>query len=222
MAKKDKVSFLFYYDYLEQFKELTSDEIIEMIEDMILYDRDGIEPTYQDRTLRSIWNFIKRRMDIDKSNYQKTCEKNKKNIEERWKKKILEQNSTKNTNGINGKKNIPLDTIYTDIDKEKDIDNNIVCNIKEENVKEENSNFCQFKREYKIESCETCLKNKICPLKTASAFLYEKGCSFEEWLAKKQTLCEQIVNTPHDPPSKELLKEMEELKDYNWMEDNDD
>lgn len=222
MAKKEKVSFLFYYDYLEQFQELTADEIIEMIQAAINYDRDGIEPNFEDRTLRSVWNFIKRRIDIDKVSYQKTCEKNKKIAEERWKRKIL---STESTTGTNGKKNVPHDTKNTDIDKDTHIDKdsfNCVYNNKEENLKEEilnKKNFhCHLNRDSKIEACQNCLKNKQCPLKTDLQFQFEKGCSFEEWLAKKQALVEEILKK-HDPPE-EILKEMKDFEDYNWYEED--
>lgn len=226
MAKKEKVSFLFYYDYLEQFKELTAEEIIDMIKSIIEYEKEDVEPVYEDRTLRSVWNFIKRRVDLDKANYQKTCEKNKKIAEERWKRKILSEESTKSTTGTNGKKNVPLDTKNTDIDIDTHIDKdsfNNVCIKKEEISKEENSNFCHLGRTSKIEACKDCLKNNKCPLKTDSQFQYEKGCSFDEWLAKLKGFCEEENNNKNSVEEKERLqKEMKELEDYNWYEDNDD
>ena len=235
MAKKEKVSFLFYYDYLEQFKELTADEIIDMIKSIIDYEKEDIEPVYEDRTLRSVWNFIKRRLDIDRASYQKTCEKNKKIAEERWKRKILGEESTKsttgtngkknvpratkNTTGTNGKKNVPRATKNTDIDKDTHIDKdsfNNVCIKKEEISKEENSNFCHLGRDTKIESCQKCLKNKQCPLRTDSQFILEHSCDFEEWLAKQKSFADSIIKESESPPT-EI-----ELFDYDWLGDSND
>lgn len=219
MAKKEKVSFLFYYDYLEQFKELTADEIIDMIKSIIDYEKEYIEPVYEDRTLRSVWNFIKRRLDIDKASYQKTCEKNKKIAEERWKRKILGKESTKSTTGTNGGKNVPRATKNTDIDKDTHIDKdsfNNVCIKKEEISKEENSNFCHLGRDTKIESCQKCLKNKQCPLRTDSQFIIEHNCDFEEWLAKQKSFADSIIKESESPPT-EI-----ELFDYDWLGDSND
>lgn len=213
MAKKEKVSFLFYYDYLDQFKELTAEEILDIIQAAIDYDRDSIEPYFDDRTLRSVWNFIKRRIDIDKANYQETCKRNSENIKKRWEKRILENLDTKNTTGKIGTKN---NTTYTDIDIDThiDTDNSECGETKEETFKEENLNFCHFKQTFKNESCKTCRKNVICPLETDPTFFLEKRCTFEEWLSKKRELAKLMLQRQQQLSAEEI----ELLDNYDYDE----
>lgn len=214
MAKKEKISFLFSYKYIEYFKDLTGEETKQILNDMVEYDKNDVEPQYQDRVLKTIWNLIKTDMKENKEKYKEKCLKNSENQKERWRQK--QENMQLNTSVYERTKKQKNDTNDTDIDKDIDIYN--MCVYKEENIKEESSeNFnCHLGRDSKIESCADCAKNQKCPFKTDSHFQLEKGCSFEEWLEKRKKLAEEIINSKHDPP------DMNILEDYNYFDGEND
>lgn len=104
----------------------------EWLEDAVLlgYERSGIlyqnilryqsemELIEMDEATQIAFNPIKRCIDKDNLEYLKKCEKNKKNIEKRWKK----TNIRTNTNVYDS---ISIDTKHTDNDNDNDNDNDI-------------------------------------------------------------------------------------------------
>lgn len=209
MAKgKGKVSFMFYYDYLEKLEYLTAEEIVQILKDICKYDQEGVIPEYEDRTLKMVFSFIKDRLDRDKAAYNERCERSRENGSKGGRPRKGE-NLEKPT-GYFGLENKPK---KPDKDKDKEIDNN-VCVYNNS----KNSRYCHLKRNYKIEACESCLKNSHCPLKTDPRFILEKGCKFEEWLAKRQVFTEQIITSQAEISE----EDMEILENYDYLAGDND
>lgn len=220
MSKKKKMSFLFEYDFLDFFEILSGDEVKTIIQDMVTYDKDEIEPNYNDRTMKLVFSKIKKIMDEHKEAYKLKCLKNSENQKERWHRKQEENTNVyeRTQNDTNVSSRIKNNTNYTDYDN--DYDNNSVYIYNTSNTKNENKKFCHFGNDFKIEGCKDCLKKEQCPNETDPTFLFEKGCSFEEWLAKKREYTKSMNSV--GPPTPEMQQAMEELNDYNWVEDMHD
>ena len=120
--KKEKISLLLYYDYLEQFEMLDDQQFRKLIYAMIDFDKNEIEPEL-DKMTKMAFLPIKRRLKQDKKAWEEMCRKNSENVRKRW-----EKDNTSEYNGIrlntNAYERIPKDTKNTDIDIEieKDIE----------------------------------------------------------------------------------------------------
>lgn len=127
MAKKGVIM---YYDLLEQLQDFTDEQFGKITRAMIKYDRDGIEPQFNDIQIRLAFNILKPTIDRNKQEYQEKCDKNRENINKRWKKQ--------DTNEYDG---IRTNTNYTDIDididKDKEIDINIEKDINKKEIYKE-------------------------------------------------------------------------------------
>lgn len=71
-----KDSFIFHFDFIDE-EEFSVEEIGLLTLAMISYERDGVEPKFEDRSLRVAWNHIKNRMDNDACAYEERCETNR-------------------------------------------------------------------------------------------------------------------------------------------------
>lgn len=113
MAKKGVVM---YYDLLEQLQDFTDEQFGKITRAMIKYDRDGIEPQFNDIQIKLAFNILKPTIDRNKQEYQEKCDKNRENINKRWKKQDTNEYDC-----------IRMNTNYTDIDidKDKEIDKEI-------------------------------------------------------------------------------------------------
>lgn len=218
MAKKEKVSFLYYYDYIDQFKILEKEEIITILEDIINFEKYGIIPNYEDRTMQSIWTMIYKNLSEDNKKYIEKCTIAQKNGSlggrpSKSQNKPIGYPS--NQEKPKGYKKIENEFKKPDIDThiEKDI---LLC-VEEET--KTNCNFCHLERTYKIEACKDCLKNALCPLKTDPAFILEKNKSFEEWLAERQVLSQQFLSSKCS--SNEMDKIDEILEDYDYLNEEE-
>ncbi len=130
--RKEKISLLLYYDYIDQFEMLDDSQFRKLIYSMIEFDRDGKEPEL-DKVSSMAFAFIKKRLILDKEKWKDQCNKNKENIEKRWNKNKEKNDSIQpNTTEYEC---IRKDTKYTDIDIEiekdieKDIEIESVCVI---------------------------------------------------------------------------------------------
>ena len=116
-----KTSVQFYYDYVEQLEDLDDKQFRNVVLAMVKYDEEN-EIIKLDQVSKMAFNFIKKRIDYDKTSYDEKCRKNKENIQNYW-------NKRKQIN-TNEYERIPMYTKNTDIDieleldKELDIDNN--------------------------------------------------------------------------------------------------
>lgn len=120
--QKEKISLLIYYDYKEQFDLLTDEQLRKIIYAMIEFDKTGKEPEL-DQFLKMAFVPIKKRLILDKKNWENVKKRNQQNIKKRW------ENNGKVYDGIQ-----PYTTVYdslpeftknTDIDIDIDKDKGI-------------------------------------------------------------------------------------------------
>jgi hypothetical protein len=74
-----KDSFIFHLENAEDLADLTLEEQGRILQAMISYSQTGEEPDFEDRTLRSVWRPIFRRLKADKEAYEERCELNRMN-----------------------------------------------------------------------------------------------------------------------------------------------
>ena len=74
----EKVSFLMYLDYEEQFNLLTNEELGQLVRAIMQYEKTRQEPELEG-TLKMAFSFIKTQLDRDREKYNKKCEKNREN-----------------------------------------------------------------------------------------------------------------------------------------------
>lgn len=74
----DKVSFLMYLDYEEQFDLLTDEQLGQLIRAIVKYEKTG-EITELDSATKMAFSFIKAQLDRDREKYNNKCEKNRAN-----------------------------------------------------------------------------------------------------------------------------------------------
>lgn len=106
--KKEKVSLMLYYDYLEQFECLTDEQLRKLIYAMIEFDKNGNEQKL-DKVTKMAFIPIRKRLILDKKKWEDTCKANSENAKKRW--------NNENTTVCD---RMPKDAKYTDI--ERDID----------------------------------------------------------------------------------------------------
>lgn len=110
----EKESFILYLEQQEVFEMLTDEEAGKLIKAIFEYEKTG-KVINLDKALQIAFIPIRSSLDRNKEKYNKVVERNKKNIEKRWKKE-----NTKNTTGKNG---INTNTKNTDNDNEHEYDN---------------------------------------------------------------------------------------------------
>lgn len=108
--RKEKISLLLYYDYLEQFKLLDDEQFRKLIYAMIEFDKNNNE-SQLDKMTTMAFVPIKRRLIEDKKKWEETCKSNSENARKRWNKE--------DTTVCDG---IRRDAKYADIEKEIDIE----------------------------------------------------------------------------------------------------
>ena len=198
-----KNSFIVYYQYAEHFELLTDEELGRLIRAMLLYDKDGTLPQFEG-VLKMAFSFIKTQLDIDKNKFNTICERNRKNIQKRWK--------NKNTTGKSG---IPKNTKNTDNDNDNDNDNDYksVC---EKNAHAKNIT-CHLGSIFKDESCFHCMKKYKCKLPESPNFKLAHDMTFEEWNDRTDALYEEWCEQRRARGESTDIK----LFDYDWLNDRD-
>lgn len=122
-----KDSFILYQEQKEIFDMLTDEEAGKLIKAIFEYEDTG-QLLELDKSLKIAFIPIKSTLDRNQEKYEKVVERNKKNIEKRWKKE-----NTKNTSGKSGKKE---NTKNTDNDNEHEYEHDNDNVNKKENKKE--------------------------------------------------------------------------------------
>lgn len=119
MAKKrkEKISLLLYYDYLDSFELLNDKQLRQLIYAMISFDKEE-KIQKLDKLTNAVFVPIKKRLLRDKEEWGEKCNRNKENIQKYWDNKKGE----KDTNVYDG---IRMYTKNTDIDIEIDIEKEI-------------------------------------------------------------------------------------------------
>lgn len=98
---KEKVSFLMYLDYEEQFNLLTNEQLGQLIRAIMEYEKTHIVPQL-DGVVKMAFSFIKAQLDRDRDKWkeekQKRSEAGKKGMAKRW-------NTNNNVMNVNNKNN---------------------------------------------------------------------------------------------------------------------
>lgn len=126
-----KKSLIFYYSWLELFEDLTDDEIGKVVRAAVEYDRDGKQPEFNDRTLKTVFRKLQQDIEDNRIKYEEKCAKNRENVNKRWKKHTtvydgIEKDGDTNVyerieNDTNAYDSIRTDTNYTDNDNDNDV-----------------------------------------------------------------------------------------------------
>lgn len=104
--KKEKVSLLLYYDYIEQFECLTDEQLRKLIYAMIEFDKNEKEIEL-DKVTKMAFIPIRKRLKLDKENWIHTCKTNSENAKKRW-----------NNENATVCDRMPKDANYADIERE--------------------------------------------------------------------------------------------------------
>ena len=88
--KKEKISLLLYYDYIDQFEMLNDNQFRQLIYAMIEFDKNEKEPEL-DNITKMAFVPIKRRLKQDKENWKLTCKTNSESAKKRWNKEYAEK-----------------------------------------------------------------------------------------------------------------------------------
>ena len=67
---KQRPGVMVYFELLDETSELSTEECGMLFRDMLVYAQYGVLPTYSDRTMRTIWNVVKGRIDSDATRYE--------------------------------------------------------------------------------------------------------------------------------------------------------
>lgn len=119
--KKEKISLLLYYDYIDQFEMLNDNQFRQLIYAMIEFDKNEKEPEL-DNITKMAFVPIKRRLKQDKENWKLTCKTNSDNAKKRWGKEYATV--------CDGMQTVAK---YADIEKEIDIEKEKEIDIEREN-----------------------------------------------------------------------------------------
>lgn len=111
-----KNSFVLYYTYREQLKDLSDEDLGKLLRALFDYEIDRVKPKLSGG-VQMAFNFIQSTLDLDRLKYEEKCNKNRENIIKYWK------NADTNEN-----ERIRMNTMATDNDndnclKEKEIYN---------------------------------------------------------------------------------------------------
>ncbi len=115
-TKSNKKSFILYYDNQHFFEMLENSQAGQLIKDIYNYEINNIIPNYEDdKLLQMAFMSIQLCLDRDKEKYNNKCEKNRENIQKRWKSNTENTNSNSSKPGIqedNETDNDNLDNYY--------------------------------------------------------------------------------------------------------------
>lgn len=139
--KKEKISLLLYYDYIDQFEMLNDEQFRKLIYAMIEFDKNEKEPEL-DNITKMAFVPIKRRLKQDKEKWKLTCKNNSDNAKKRWDKDNATAYDCMQTVA-------KYADIERDIEKEKEIDiererdNNIILRNEHTPTLSELRSFCE-------------------------------------------------------------------------------
>lgn len=128
-----KRSLVIYYDILEELEDFSDAQVGQIFRAMVKYDETGTLPNFSG-SMKTAFKFIKTKLDKNKDDYAKKCEKNRENINKRWKNKENEDSNVYDC--------IQSYNSYTkDTDTDNDTDNDINISKQVSNKKINNNNL---------------------------------------------------------------------------------
>lgn len=77
--KAEKNSFILYYDFREQTKRLSDEQLGRYMRGILDYEIDGIYPEFEDPILDISFDYLRPTLDNNKAKYAAKCEKNTEN-----------------------------------------------------------------------------------------------------------------------------------------------
>lgn len=83
MAKNEK-GIVFRYEWIETLKSFTELESLEIIYSLLEYGRNGIKPSFNDKSMAIVFNMFSNQINEDKQRYKETCNRNAENVKKRW------------------------------------------------------------------------------------------------------------------------------------------
>lgn len=75
----DKQSMIFYYEWMEDFVDMTDEEVGKLVNAILKYDMTGEDTKFEDRSLRSVFRHMKKSCDINREKYNERSQINSKN-----------------------------------------------------------------------------------------------------------------------------------------------
>lgn len=96
-----KDSFIAYFEWEENCEDLTDDEFGKLMRAVFQYAKNGLKPTFSDRTMKACWKPIMQAVKRTQDSYEAKCEKNRENGKKGGRpKKTEEQEKTEKANGF--------------------------------------------------------------------------------------------------------------------------
>lgn len=83
---KEKPGVMLYFDRLPYLNRMTREQRGDLFLFIMEYAQYGVVPEIEDAMLGMAWDVVKPAIDLDTERYEARCEKNRENIEKRWKK----------------------------------------------------------------------------------------------------------------------------------------
>lgn len=98
-----------YHEHMDTIERLTDEEAGRLIKALFRYSTDGIVPSFDDRFMDLAFSMFKAAIDRDSAAYERKCERNRNNINQRWNKENTEEYERieTNTDEYDSKNGIP-------------------------------------------------------------------------------------------------------------------
>lgn len=98
-----------YHEHMDTIERLTDEEAGRLLKSLYRYSMDGVIPSFDDRFMDLAFSMFKSAIDRDSDAYERKCERNRKNINQRWNKEDTNEYERieSNTTEYDGKSRIP-------------------------------------------------------------------------------------------------------------------
>ena len=83
---KEKPGVMLYFDRLPYLNRMTREQRGDLFLWIMEYAQYGVVPEIEDPMLGMAWDVVKPAIDLDTERYEAKCERNRENIQKRWKK----------------------------------------------------------------------------------------------------------------------------------------
>lgn len=86
IAMSDKNSMIFYYDWADDFEDMSDEEVGRITRAIMAYERTGEDADFPDRSMRQLFRRMKKAVDENKKKYLKRSRSARKSANARWSK----------------------------------------------------------------------------------------------------------------------------------------
>ena len=84
MAEKQRPGVMLYFELYPILRQMTPEEVYEIVMAIFAYARDGVAPTFRNTALAYVWGFIQQSLQRDKERYLRVVEQRRRAAEKRW------------------------------------------------------------------------------------------------------------------------------------------